>query len=82
MAKRGTEPPIEHGRLLASLAIAPSAAASAKRARHLLWILVYMLMGAVPVILRSGDMLLSGAILGAILIASLIVGMAIARPRL
>ncbi len=55
MARRSQVPPIEHPRLLSSLAIGAANARRAKGARVIAWLVTYMLVGAIPVVLRAPD---------------------------
>lgn len=74
MARRAMIPPIEHPVFLAGLPIARHAVARAKRARLVLWVLVYMLLGSVPVILRAPEPAVAASLLGAIMAATLVAG--------
>ena len=79
MARRITHPPIEQPRLLRTLPIARSAVVAAKRMRVTAWVVVYMILGAIPVVVRSGDLLVAAVLLGAVSAATLAVGWTVAR---
>lgn len=79
MARRSTIPPIEQPRLLHALPVSRRAVLSAKRMRVTSWVLIYMVLGAIPVVLRSPDLAISAALLGAVSAATLAVGWTTAR---
>lgn len=79
MARRSMQPPIEHLRLLGTLAIGDRAATRAKRARVGLWVLVYMVLGAIPVIARAPEPGAAAVLLGAIVLCTLVAGAAATR---
>lgn len=79
MARRYVQPPIEHMRYVRTLAISESDLLRAKRAHLLLWVMSYMVIGAVPVVIRSAAPLVAAAIMGGIALATVIAGMAATR---
>lgn len=79
MARRYVQPPIEHMRYLRTLPITTGDAVRAKRAHVLMWVLSYMVVGAVPVIIRSSTPLVAAAIFGAIAGITIIAGFAASR---
>lgn len=79
MARRYVQPPIEHMRYVRTLAIAEADLLRAKRAHLLLWVVSYMVVGAVPVVIHSSAPLVAAAILGGIALATVVTGMVAAR---
>ena len=79
MARRHMQPPIEHIQYVRTLPIAGSELIRAKRAHVLLWVVSYMLVGAIPVIIRSPAPAVAAAILGGIAATAVIAGFAAAR---
>src|SRR5690606_28538834 len=53
MARRAMAPPIEYLPYLRTLPVSSAAVAAAKRGRLALWVIVYMGLGAAPVIARA-----------------------------
>ena len=72
MARRRALPPIEHPTYLRTLAIDRVDIAAAKRSQSLLWVFVYLLVGGIPVVLRAHDIVTTAAVLGAIMIATIV----------
>lgn len=79
MARRAMFPPIEHPTFLGTLPIANRDVARAKRLHLGLWIAVYMILGAIPVIARSPAPATTAALLGGIMLATWIAGLAVTQ---
>lgn len=79
MARRYMQPPIEHLRYVRTLPIAEADLVRAKRAQVLLWVLGYMVLGAIPVVIRSPEPLVAAAILGGIALVTSVAGFGAAR---
>jgi hypothetical protein len=79
MARRSMVAPIEYLAYLRTLAVPVRAVSAAKRGRLLLWIAVYMGLGAAPVIARAPQPGMAALLLCAVAGASLIAGAAVTR---
>jgi hypothetical protein len=79
MARRHAVPPIEHPRLLRTLAFSPGEVASAKHQRVISWMVIYPVLGSVPVVLRAAQPVTAAIVLGTILVVSLVGGVLASR---
>jgi hypothetical protein len=81
MARRLAAPPIEHAPFLASLAVAGTAVAAAKRRHVLLRVLLTLTLGGVPVVWRSAEVGATAALFGTVAAATWLIGIRLAtRP--
>ena len=72
MARRRAMPPIEHPIYLRTLALERSDIAAAKRSQALLWVVVYLVVGGAPVVMRAHELVTTAVVLGAIAIATIV----------
>lgn len=79
MARRFVQPPIEHMQYVRTLPIAEADLVRAKRLHVLMWVLSYMVIGAVPVVIRSPEPLVAAATLGGIIAVTIVAGFTAAR---
>lgn len=81
MANRLVQPPIEHMRYVHTLPIGSRTLMRAKHAHVLLWVARYMVLGAVPVVIRAAEPLSSGVLMGSIVAVTAIAGVAVTARR-
>lgn len=79
MARRSMLPPIEYIAFLRTLPLPAAAVERAKRARLVLWIVVYMLLGAGPVVARAAEPGMAALLAGTIAALTLAAGIAVTR---
>ncbi len=74
MARRLVTPPIEQTRFLRTLPVGGADARAAKRMRVLVWNGVYVGLGAIAVVARAAEPATAAAVLGAVLVINVVLG--------